>query len=102
MIVDEFVKGIETAAEAVVTEGKKAGPQSAVWGSIVINYVAGLSANLLWGGINALSLITSTALLKITIPTTAMPLFNFLKDMTKFDMFYDIYNPVEKMNFTET
>ena len=69
---------------------------------MVINYGVGFSANYLWGGINALQLITSTALFDVILPDMAIPVFQFLKNMTKFDMFYDIYNPLEGMEFTET
>jgi hypothetical protein len=38
----------------------------------------------------------------VTIPDNSKKLFSYLKMMTRFDMFYDIYNPIAKMNYTNT
>lgn len=69
---------------------------------MILNYFVGLSGTLIWGGINALQLITSTALFDIFIPDNCKPTFQFLKNMTKFDLLYDIYDPNSLLNYTET
>ena len=92
------------STELVVKELSESGSTNIIWTSMVINYATNFSANYLWGGINALQLITSTALFNVMIPDNSIIVFQYLKNMTKFDMFYDIYNPLEEWNleFTET
>lgn len=69
---------------------------------MILNYVIGFSGSMLWGGINALQMVTSSSLFDIFLPDNCKPTFQFLKNMTKFDLLYDIYDPNSFMNYTET
>ena len=67
-----------------------------------VNYLIGLSGSLLWGSINALQIISSTALFDVVIPQDCVLTFQFLKNMTKFDLFYEIYDPNTLVGYTDT
>jgi hypothetical protein len=42
------------------------------------------------------------ALFNIVVPSNSKLLFRYLMNMTKFDMYYDIWNPIENAGFSET
>ena len=96
MYTTEFTK----AFDAVVNNpGNSA---TMVISSIIINYAAGLSANLLWGGINSLQLVASISLYKIIVPPNSLPLVQLLQTLVTFDMIFMIWDPNKHLPFTDT
>lgn len=62
----------------------------------------GLSANLVWGGVNSLQLVGSLALFSVIMPENSKKIWQFVQQLVTFDMLYDIYELPDHMGFTET
>lgn len=95
-----YVTGLEKSMAAIVDNPTSS--TGALVSSVIVNYVTGLSANLLWGGINSLQLVASQALYKVDVPPNCLPLMQFVQTLVTFDMFYDIYDPNDHLPFSET
>ena len=57
--------------------------------------------SILWGGINAMQIISCLALFSLVIPPNSEQVFDYIHNFSSFDP----YNPIEKLNisgFTKT
>lgn len=60
---------------------------------VLLNNVNGLSGSILWGGINAMQLISCSALFNLVLPPNCNVVYQYLQNLTSFD----IYNPVAEL-----
>ena len=64
----------EVAAEVLVETVGSTGGQSTMFIALIINYMIGLSAYLVFGGINCLQLVSFVALFSIIVPPNSLPI----------------------------
>ena len=68
----------QAAANAVVDIAGSSGGQKTILITLVVNYAVGLSANLIFGGINSLQIVGSLALFSIIVPPNSTKMVQFI------------------------